>query len=112
MILRGFTASYRRLPLSGVFSFETLSRLLTDGHRADVPGGRSDRRTAGRRAAPAPTSCSGCSPGSPGLNVFSLAFPLKILLTIGVAGTAVVLLPRDHGLIDRAVRAMLTRSGG
>jgi gluconolactonase len=31
MILRGFTTSYRALPLNGVFSFETLSKLLSDG---------------------------------------------------------------------------------
>jgi flagellar biosynthetic protein FliR len=50
---------------------------------------------------------------APGLNVFSLAFPVKILLTIAVAGTAIVLLPQAfNGLVDRAVQAMITLIGG
>ena len=31
MILRGFTNSYQALPLDGMFSWETLANLLTDG---------------------------------------------------------------------------------
>jgi flagellar biosynthetic protein FliR len=113
MILRGFTTSYRALPLSGVFSFETLSRLLTDGIGQMF-------LAAVQIAGPlvAVLFCADVALGlltrvAPGLNIFSLAFPVKILLTIGVAGTAIVLLPQAfNGLIDRAVRAMLTLVGG
>ena len=113
MILRGFTTSYRTLPLSGVFSFETLSRLLTDGIDQMF---LAALQIAGPLVAV--LFCTDVALGlltrvAPGLNVFSLAFPVKILLTIGVAGTAIVLLPQAfNGLIDRAVRAMLTLIGG
>ena len=113
MIVRGFTTSYRALPLSGVFSFETLARLLTDGIGQMF-------LAAVQIAGPlvAVLFCTDVALGlltrvAPGLNVFSLAFPVKILLTIGVAGTAIVLLPQAfNGLIDRAVHAMLTLVGG
>jgi flagellar biosynthetic protein FliR len=113
MILRGFTTSYRTLPLSGVFSFETLARLLTDGIGQMF---LAALQIAGPLVAV--LFCTDVALGlltrvAPGLNVFSLAFPVKILLTISVAGTAVVLLPQAfNGLIDRAVRAMLTLIGG
>jgi flagellar biosynthetic protein FliR len=113
LILRGFTTSYRVLPLSGTFSVETLSKLLTDGIGQMF-------LAAVQIAGPlvAVLFCADVALGlltrvAPGLNVFSLAFPLKIMLTIGVAGTAIVLLPQAFsGLMDRAVRAMLTLIGG
>jgi flagellar biosynthesis protein FliR len=113
MIIRGFTNSYQALPLSGVFSFETLSRLLTDGIGQMF---LAALQIAGPLVAV--LFCTDVALGlltrvAPGLNVFSLAFPVKIMLTIGVAGTAIVLLPQAfNGLIDRAVRAMLTLVGG
>jgi flagellar biosynthetic protein FliR len=112
MILRGFTNSYRVLPISGAFSFETMARLLTDGIGQMF-------LAALQIAGPliAVLFCTDVALGlltrvAPGLNVFSLAFPVKILLTLGVAGTAVVLLPQAfNNLIDRAVRAMLELTG-
>jgi len=113
MILRGFTTSYKALPLNGVFSFETFARLLTDGIGQMF-------LAAVQIAGPlvAVLFCTDVALGlltrvAPGLNVFSLAFPVKILLTIAVAGTAIVLLPQAfNGLVDRAVQAMITLIGG
>jgi flagellar biosynthesis protein FliR len=113
MILRGFTTSYKALPLNGVFSFETFSRLLTDGIGQMF-------LAAIQIAGPlvAVLFCTDVALGlltrvAPGLNVFSLAFPVKVLLTIAVAGTAIVLLPQAfNGLVDRAVQAMMTLIGG
>jgi flagellar biosynthetic protein FliR len=49
---------------------------------------------------------------APALNVFALGFPIKILLTLGVAGAALTLLPRAFdGLMDRAVEAVLQLTG-
>jgi flagellar biosynthetic protein FliR len=113
MIIRGFTNSYRALPLSGVFSFETLSRLLTEGIGQMF---LAALQIAGPLVAV--LFCTDVALGlltrvAPGLNVFSLAFPVKIMLTLGVAGTAIVLLPQAfNGLIERAVRAMITLVGG
>ncbi len=113
MIIRGFTNTYKALPLSGVFSFETLSRLLTEGIGQMF---LAALQIAGPLVAV--LFCTDVALGlltrvAPGLNVFSLAFPVKIMLTLGVAGTAIVLLPQAfNGLIERAVRAMITLVGG
>jgi flagellar biosynthesis protein FliR len=113
MILRGFTTSFRALPLSGAFSWETMANLLTDGIGQMFVAAL---QISGPLVAV--LFCTDVALGlltrvAPGLNVFSLAFPVKILLTLGVAGTAIVLLPQAfNGLVDRAVRAMLELIGG
>jgi flagellar biosynthetic protein FliR len=113
MILRGFTNSYRALPLNGTFEWATMSSLLTDGIGQMF---LAALQIAGPLVAV--LFCTDVALGlltrvAPGLNVFSLAFPVKILLTLAVAGTALVLLPQAfNGLVDRAVRAMLELVGG
>jgi flagellar biosynthetic protein FliR len=113
MIVRGFATSYRTLPIGGVFSWEGLARLLTTG---------IDQMflAAIQIAGPlvAVLFCTDVALGlltrvAPGLNVFSIAFPVKIALTLLIAGTALVLLPHAFsGLMDRAVRAVLDVIGG
>ena len=50
---------------------------------------------------------------APALNAFALGFPAKILLTLILAGTAVLMLPQTvRGLVTHAVHAMLTAAGG
>ena len=45
---------------------------------------------------------------APPLNVFSLAFPAKILLTLGILGTALFTLPRSvASLAEHAVTAVM-----
>jgi flagellar biosynthetic protein FliR len=113
MILRGFTNSYKALPLSGGFSWESMANLLTDGIGQMFVAAL---QISGPLVAV--LFCTDVALGlltrvAPGLNVFSLAFPVKILLTLSVAGTAIVLLPQAFdGLMDRAVRAMLELIGG
>ncbi|GAA0950371.1 flagellar biosynthetic protein FliR [Virgisporangium aurantiacum] len=113
MIVRGFATSYRTLPIGGVFSWEGLARLLTTGVDQMF---LAALQIAGPLVAV--LFCTDVALGlltrvAPGLNVFSLAFPLKIALTLTVAGTALVLLPHAFtGLIDRAVRAVLDLIGG
>jgi flagellar biosynthetic protein FliR len=113
MILRGFTNSYEALPLSGAFSLAAMANLLTDGIGQMFVAAL---QISGPLVAV--LFCTDVALGlltrvAPGLNVFSLAFPVKILLTLAVAGTAIVLLPQAFdGLIDRAVRAMLELVGG
>jgi flagellar biosynthetic protein FliR len=49
---------------------------------------------------------------APALNIFSLSFPVKVMLTLGVAGVTMTLLPQAfNGLVDRAVSAVLKVSG-
>jgi flagellar biosynthetic protein FliR len=113
MVVRGFATSYRALPVGEVFSWEGLARLLTTG---------IDQMflAAVQIAGPlvAVLFCTDVALGlltrvAPGLNVFSLAFPVKIALTLMIASTALVLLPQAfNGLMDRAVRAVLDLLGG
>jgi flagellar biosynthetic protein FliR len=113
MVVRGFATSYRTLPIGGVFSWEGLARLLTTGVDEMF-------LAAVQIAGPlvAVLFCTDVALGlltrvAPGLNVFSLAFPVKIALTLAIAGTALVLLPQAfNGLMDRAVRAVLDLIGG
>jgi flagellar biosynthetic protein FliR len=113
MIVRGFATSYRTLPIGGVFSWEGLARLLTTGLDQMF---LAALQIAGPLVAV--LFCTDVALGlltrvAPGLNVFSLAFPLKIALTLATAGTALVLLPYAfNGLMDRAVRAVLDLTGG
>jgi flagellar biosynthesis protein FliR len=112
MVVRGFATSYRALPVGEVFSWEALARLLTTG---------VDQMflAAVQIAGPlvAVLFCTDVALGlltrvAPGLNVFSIAFPVKIGLTLLMAGTVLVLLPQAfNGLMDRAVRAVLELLG-
>src|SRR6185312_15723723 len=103
MIVRGFATSYRALPVGEVFSMEALARLLTTG---------IDQMFLAALQIAGPL-CTDVALGlltrvAPGLNVFSIAFPVKIGLTLLIASTALVLLPQAfNGLMDRAVRAVL-----
>jgi flagellar biosynthetic protein FliR len=112
LILRGFANSYRGLPLDGTLALDTLSKLLTDGIGEMF---LAAMQISGPLVAV--LFCTDVALGlltrvAPALNVFSIAFPLKILLTIGVAGAALTLLPRAFdGLIDRAVDAVLKLAG-
>ena len=113
MVVRGFATSYRALPVGEVFSWEAFARLLTTGIDQMFVA-------AVQIAGPlvAVLFCTDVALGlltrvSPGLNVFNLAFPVKIALTLLIAGTALVLLPQAfNGLMDRAVRAVVELVGG
>src|SRR3712207_6123645 len=88
MILRGFTLSYRSLPLDGTLSLATLSNLLTRGVGEMF---LAALQIAGPLVAV--LFCTDVALGlltrvAPALNVFALGFPVKILLTLGVAGAA------------------------
>jgi flagellar biosynthetic protein FliR len=112
LIVRGFANSYRGLPLDGTLALNTLSALLTDGVGEMFVAAL---QISGPLVAV--LFCTDVALGlltrvAPALNVFSIAFPLKIMLTLGVAGAALTLLPRAFdGLVDRAVEAMLKLVG-
>ena len=112
IILRGFATSFRTLPLNDTLALDRLAKLLTDGvdqmFLAAV-------QIAGPLVAVLFITDVGLgllTRVAPQLNVFSIAFPLKILITIGLAGTALTLLPRAFEfLIERAVRMVLHVAG-
>jgi flagellar biosynthesis protein FliR len=113
MIIRGFTNSYHALPLEGTLSLETMSKLLTDGIGQMFVAAL---QIAGPLVAV--LFCTDVALGlltraAPALNIFSLAFPVKLLVTFGVAGLTLTLLPvAFDSLVDKAVNALLKLGGG
>jgi flagellar biosynthetic protein FliR len=113
LVLRGFTQSYQVLPLNEALSLSTLDRALTDGLATLF-------LAALQIAGPliAVLFCADLGLGllaraAPALNPFSLGFPAKILLTVSLAGIALLVLPSAvNGLVERAVRLMVAVASG
>jgi flagellar biosynthetic protein FliR len=109
LIIRGFMASYQAIPLSSSLSLSELDRVLIHGLPQMFV-------SAIQIAAPmlAVLFCADVALGllnkvAPALNVFSLGFPLKILMTLVLAGLAITMLPRAlQGVVREAVEAVLT----
>jgi flagellar biosynthetic protein FliR len=112
LVLRGFTESYKALPLDGGLSLHGLQRLVTDG--------LSEMFVASIQIAGpliAVLFCTDIGLGllsriAPSLNAFSLGFPAKILLTLTGAGIALTLLPQVvSNTVDQAVHYVLQAIG-
>ena len=107
LVLRGFARSYRALPLDGVMSLHGLQELMTGGL---VQMFVAALQIAGPLAAV--LFCADIGLGllnraAPALNVLTLGFPVKILVTLSAAGMAIALLPHAlTNLVDVTVRAV------
>jgi flagellar biosynthetic protein FliR len=112
LILRGFTTSYNVLPLDGTLSLETLQHLLTKGLTEMF---LATVQIAGPLIAVlfcAEIGLGLLSRVAPALNVFSLSFPVKILLTLAGVGLAISVLPLAvNNLVDKAVQAVMQAMG-
>jgi flagellar biosynthetic protein FliR len=108
LVLRGFTTSYKVLPLDGTLSLHNLQHLITSGVSQMF-------MAAIQIAGPliAVLFCTDIGLGllsrvAPALNAFALGFPAKILLTLAGAGLAMTLLPHAvSNTVDHAVQAVL-----
>lgn len=108
LVIRGFAASYQVVPLTGMMSFTTLARVLTEGIAGLFVA-------ALQIAGPliAVLFCADVALGlltrvAPALNAFSLGFPAKILLTVLLAGIAIGIIPSMlDELVDRSVEAVM-----
>jgi flagellar biosynthesis protein FliR len=113
LVLRGFTESYKAIPLDGTLSWKTLIGVLTAGLGQMLVA-------ALQIAGPliAVLFCTDVALGlltraAPALNPLNLSFPAKILMTLIIAGSALTLLPNAiSALTDRAVHAVLAVLGG
>jgi flagellar biosynthesis protein FliR len=109
LVLRGFTQSYKAIPLDGVLSWEAFNRMLTNGLAEMFV---SALQIAGPLIAV--LFCTDVALGllsraAPALNAFNLGFPAKIFLTLIIMASAIMLLPQAVGsLTDKAVHAVLT----
>jgi flagellar biosynthesis protein FliR len=113
MVLRGFTHSYASLPLEGTLSLDTLHKVLTQG-LGDMFV--ATLQIAGPLIAVLFLTDVGLgllNRVAPSLNAFSLGFPLKIFMTVGLAGLAITVLPGTlDGLVEKAVQAVVGVAGG
>ncbi|HKT03779.1 MAG TPA: flagellar biosynthetic protein FliR [Rugosimonospora sp.] len=113
MVLHGFLLSYRTLPLDGTLPVSTVDRILT----YELP---AMFVAALQIAGPliAVLFCADVALGllnrvAPALNAFALGFPAKILLTLVLAGSAIMVLPESvRSLVTELVRAILGAAGG
>lgn len=113
LVLRGFLQSYRTLPLNATLSMQQVNRLLTDGVGEMF---LSALQIAGPLIAVlflTDIAFGLLNRVAPALNAFGLGFPAKIFLTLSLVGTAIAVLPKAiDGLVDKAVSAVVTLSGG
>jgi flagellar biosynthetic protein FliR len=112
LVLRGFTESYRGLPLGAPLSLATLDRFLTTGLTQLL---LSALQIAGPLIAVlfiADLGLGLLTRAAPALNAFSLGYPAKILLTLSLAGMGVLVLPGTvRTLVQHAVRATVAVAG-
>jgi flagellar biosynthetic protein FliR len=113
LVLRGFTQSFKAVPLTGTLSLNGINHLLS--------AGLSQMFFAALQiAAPliavlflTDIALGLMSKVAPSLNAFGLGFPAKILLTLTIAGSGLALLPASvASLSEKAVAAVLKLLGG
>jgi flagellar biosynthesis protein FliR len=108
VVLQGFMASYKLIPLDGGIAFGNLSETLTGATSGLL-------LAAAQIAGPilavlllADIGLGLLTRAAPALNAFSLGFPLKILITMAVVGAALVTMP---SVVNGLVGGMLSALG-
>ena len=108
LVLRGFTLSYRAVPLDAMLSLTALSRTISTGAGQMFVAAL---QIAGPLIAvlfATDIALGLLSRAAPALKPFNLGFPAKILLTLLIMGSAFVLLPSVvSSLTDKAAHAVL-----
>jgi flagellar biosynthetic protein FliR len=107
IVLQGFLASYRLIPLNGGLAVGTLSEALSGATSGLL-------LAAAQIAGPilavlllADIGLGLLTRAAPALNAFSLGFPLKILITMAVVGAALVTMPNVvHGLVGDMIASL------
>jgi flagellar biosynthesis protein FliR len=108
LVLRGFTTSYRTLPLDGTLALGTLGAALTTGLGQFFLAALEIAGPLIGVLFLADVGLGLLSRAAPALNAFALGFPVKILITLCMVGLAILLLPQTvHALAEQAVRGML-----
>ena len=103
LILRGFTRSYQAIPLNGTMSLNNFTALVTTGAGQMFLAGLQIAAPLIAIMLAVDVALGLLTRAAPALNPFSFGFPAKILLTLSVAGTAMMLLPN-------AIANLTTRS--
>ncbi|WP_432830418.1 flagellar biosynthetic protein FliR [Dactylosporangium sp. CA-092794] len=113
LILRGFTQSYRAIPLDGTMSLSNFTQLVTTGAGEMFLAGLQIAAPLIAIMLAVDVALGLLTRAAPALNPFSFGFPAKILLTLTVAGTAMMLLPNAiANLTTRSLTLVLRLLGG
>jgi flagellar biosynthetic protein FliR len=107
IVLQGFMASYRLVPLNGGLDLGTMAETVTGATSGML-------LAAAQIAGPilavlllADIGLGLLTRAAPALNAFSLGFPLKILITLAIVGAALVTMPGVvHGLVSDMMTAL------
>jgi flagellar biosynthetic protein FliR len=112
LVLRGFLHTYQAVPLNGTLSFSRLGAALTTGLGQMFLAALQIAGPLVGVLFVADVGLGLLSRVAPALNAFALGFPLKILLTLGLVGIGVALLPQSvASLAEQAIRAVLGVTG-
>jgi flagellar biosynthesis protein FliR len=113
LIVRGFATSYEGLPVGGSVPTDQLGAVLITALSMMF---LAALQIAGPLVAVlllADVALALLSRAAPALNIFAFGFPVKIMLTLALLGLTFPLLPAAlDGLLDQAVRAMVSLRGG
>ena len=93
LILRGFTQSFRAIPLNGTMSMTHFTQLVTTGAGQMFLAGLQIAAPLIAIMLAVDVALGLLTRAAPALNPFAFGFPAKIFLTLTVAGTAMMLLP-------------------
>jgi flagellar biosynthetic protein FliR len=108
LILRGFTQSYKAIPLDGTMSMAHFTELVTVGTGQMFLAGLQIAAPLIAIMLAVDVALGLLTRAAPALNPFAFGFPAKIFLTLSVAGTAMMLLPNAiANLTTRAVTLVL-----
>ena len=108
LILRGFARSYTAIPLTDALSLQTFADVITDGLGEMFLAGLQIAAPLIAIMLAVDVALGLLTRAAPALNPFSFGFPAKLLLTLTVAGTAMMLLPNAiANLTDRSVTLVL-----
>jgi flagellar biosynthesis protein FliR len=113
LIVRGFAASYTGLPVGGTLPTEQLAHVVITAFSMMF---LAALQIAGPMVAVlllADVALALLSKASPALNIFSLGFPVKIMLTLALLGLTFPLLPPAlDSLMEHAARAITALTSG
>lgn len=115
LVLRGFVRTFDVLPLDGHLSLKSMTHFLLDHEHGISAMFVSALQIAGPLVAVlflADVGLGLLNRVAPSLNAFSLGFPLKIMLTLALLGSTMMLLPdaignAGTGLVHDAIEAMV-----
>jgi len=93
LILRGFTQSYKAIPLNGTMSLTNFAHLITIGMGQMFLAGLQIVAPLIAIMLATDVALGLLTRAAPALNPFSIGFPAKIFLALSILGTAMMLLP-------------------